>query len=129
MTTTFDFLNDINVSKEFILNEENKSDYVPYFVNHFLAGSPECLSVCQSLNLMQNLDKDLHFVYLFDSIKQKKRFSKWLKPDKYVKEDVELVCEAYQVNKRKAIQYLRVLTAEQLEKIRETKYTGEIIKE
>ena len=69
------------------------------------------------MNTRHFLDNKPQFDYLLNSIRTKKRFSRWLKPEQ--DEDLEAVKEYYGYSFHKANEALKVLSGEQQSYINE----------
>ena len=69
------------------------------------------------MNRLHHLDNKLQYEFLLNSIRPKKRFAKWHKPEQ--DDDVQVVSEFYNYSLPKAKQVLSILSAEQLRIIRE----------
>ena len=96
----FKFLEDISYEKEFLLNDDNQSQYSPYMVNRFLSNDLSTLMYAQEMNIRPGIDKDMHYEYLMNAVRKKKRFFKYAKATK--DEVVTLLAEYYEYNARKA---------------------------
>ena len=64
------------------------------------------------LNRNYHLEARLQFDYLLNSVRKKKRYSKWLKPEKL--QDLDVVKEYYGFGNEKAKDALRILSEDQL---------------
>ena len=91
--------------------------YPTYIVNKALSSFPECLLYANEMNKMHHLDKKLQFQFFLNSIRPKKRFSKWLRSSKI--KNLEYVKEYYGYSNEKAKQVLNILTKEHLSFIRD----------
>ena len=69
------------------------------------------------MNRNPHLDSRLQFDYLINNIRKKRRYSKWLKPEKL--KNVELVKEYYGFSYEKAKDALSILSEDQLAYIRD----------
>jgi hypothetical protein len=118
MTTIFDFLNDINSSKKNILTSDNEVKYIPYVVDKGLSLFIDTLFYANQMNMCQGFDKKLHYEYLLNSIRSKKRFSKWPKK-KEIDENTKFISKIYNVNYQKASMIIKRLTEDQLNIIKE----------
>lgn len=118
----FDFLKAVNESggdRNILDSEEAYKAYSPFMVGRGVAQSLNTVMLAQELNKCVVTDKDMHFDFLFHSIKKQKRYAKWArKEDK--PEDLELIKQVYQVNEDRALSYLELLDDEQLKQIRES---------
>ena len=112
-----DWLNSINLSKDNLLDEDPlaEKDYPPYVINKCMAGHMDTILFANEMNLSHYLDKKLQYDFFINSIKTKKRYSPWLKKDKY--DDLEVVKQYYGYSNEKARAALRILTEDQLQHI------------
>ena len=109
-----DFLTAINLSKKNLMDEDSltEKEYVPFIVNRTLSYFPDTVLYANEVNFRGHLDNRLQNDYLLNSIRKKKRFARWLKPD--ANEDVDVIKEYYSCNYKKAYEIAKVLTGEQL---------------
>lgn len=117
MSNPFDYVNAINYTKKDLMhntaNDELAEDgYQPFLVNRALSYFPDTIMFANEMNCSSHLDKALQFDFLINSIRPKKRFSKWHK--KVDSDDLSAIQQYYGCNYTKAEQALRVLTVEQL---------------
>jgi NACalpha-BTF3-like transcription factor len=121
----FDFLNAINVTKENLMAEDEFTvkDYSPFMVNRGLSYFPDTILYANEMNRNADLDNDIQFSFLLNSVTKRKRFSKWFKKDPDT-DDVKLVMEYYGYSNEKALQALQLLSPESLEMIKEKLYKG-----
>ena len=114
-----DYLNAINYKKDDLMDGEDlfwEKKYPTYIVNKALSSFPECLLYANEMNKMHHLDKKLQFQFFLNSIRPKKRFSKWLRSSKI--KNLEYVKEYYGYSNEKARQALEILNDDQLEEIK-----------
>lgn len=121
MSTAFDFVNAINYSKQDLMSgtendELAEAGYVPFLTNRALSNFPDTIMYAQEMNVHNHLDKKLQFHYLINSIRPKKRFSKWAK--KQEDSDIEAVMNYYKYSEAKARAVLSLLSPEQLKQIK-----------
>ena len=74
------------------------------------------------MNKNPHLPKKLQYDFLLNSVKPRKRFSPWAKKDSI--DYLDAVKEYYGYNDDKAIDALKILTVDQLDKIRKALYKG-----
>lgn len=118
----FRFLTDISYEKEFLLNEDNQSQYYPYMVNRFLSMDVGTIMFAQEMNSRPSLDKDLHYQYLLNAVRKKKRYFKYMKNEK--NEQAQLLSEYYNININKAKEVLPLHTKDDLKVIASKLNTG-----
>ena len=109
----FDCLKAINETKEDVmLTPEDERKYSPFIVNRGLSFFMDTIFQVNELNRNYHLEARLQFDYLLNSVRKKKRYSKWLKPEKL--QDLDVVKEYYGFGNEKAKDALRILSEDQL---------------
>ena len=114
-----DYLNAINHKKEDLMAGEDvfwEKKYPAFIVNKVMSAFIDTLEQANEMNRLHHLDKRLQFQFFLNSIRPKKRFSKWLRSNKI--NNLEYVKEYYGYNNEKARQALDILDNEQLEIIK-----------
>jgi hypothetical protein len=127
MPNPFDFVKSIS-SKEYLINSDlDEKDYSPFLVNKAISFMPDIALFSNEVNRMGNLDKKLQYDFYFHAIPKKKRYSSWLKKEASnidVDSDLELLSKLYCINNLRAIEYLSILTEDQMVIIRELMNEG-----
>ena len=116
--TPFDYINSISQSKKDLMtNSENdelaEKSYNPFLVNKGLSYFPDTVLYANEMNLHGNLDKKPQFAYLLNSIRPRKRFSKWFKNE--LVENVSIISEYFDYSYSKAKQVAHLISPDQLE--------------
>ena len=109
-------LNSINYNKEDIfenLPEVTQSEYVPYVVNKCLSYFPDTILQSNAMNMHSGIDPRMQYHYMKNSIRKRKRFSKWNKSE--TSERLNAVKKHYGYSNQKAEDALRILSDNQLE--------------
>jgi len=109
-----DFLTAINLSKKILMEEDSltEKEYPPFVINRSLSYFQDTVLYANEMNLRGNLDNRLQNDYLLNSVRKKKRFSRWLKPEQDI--DVDAIKEYYSCSEMKAREMFSVLTGDQL---------------
>ncbi len=113
------YLDDINHKKEDLMASEDEfweKRYPAFIVNKALSAFADCVLYVNEMNRLHHLDKRLQFQFFLNSIRPKKRFSKWLRSSKI--KNLEYVKEYYGYSNEKAKQALDILDDEQIEHIK-----------
>src|SRR6056300_266552 len=114
----FDYLNSINYTKKHIMKDDiDEKEYVSFMINRGLSYFQDTIAYANIMNQYHHLDKRLQYDFLINIIRQRKRFSKWIKPE--TSEDVEVIMEYYGYSNEKARQILSLLNSEQLQQLKE----------
>ena len=113
----FDYIKSINEKTGNMMNlsPDAERDYVPFVVNRGLSFSPDTILYANEMNCMPLTDKRMQYDYLYNSIRKRKRFDKWVKADESNESLVEAVMLAYKVGRKRAIEYIRLLPSERLD--------------
>ena len=113
----FKYLNEINYGKRNIMvDEETEKAYVPFVINRSLSYFPDTVALANEMNRYGHLESRLQFAFLINTIRKRKRFSKWIKPE--IENDVEVVKEYYGYSNEKAKSVLSLLTGDQIKQIK-----------
>jgi hypothetical protein len=113
-----DWLNSINQTKKNIIDENPDSErtYNPYIINRCMSGHIDTILCANEMNLNSHLDKKLQYDFYINIIRPKKRYSPWLKKEKF--DDLSLVKEYYGYSDEKAKNALKLLSKEQIDYIK-----------
>lgn len=113
----FTFINEITYGKRDVIDSElAEREYNPFVTNRTLSYFIDTVFQANEINQRHQADNKLQFDYLINTVRKKKRFSKWIKPTTY--ESIELVKEYYGYSDRQAKDVVDILDHEQLETIR-----------
>ena len=124
MATLGEFLKAINTTKENLMAQDafSETEYPSFVVNRTLSYFIDCLAACQEMNLKPHTDNRMQFDYLINTIRPKKRFTRWEKPEE--EEALSMVKEYYGYSNQKAKDAFNLLNNEQLAYIQETLNKG-----
>ena len=104
-------------------NPDNAKAYKAYVVNHGLSFYPDTVLIANDMNMYPDIPAEAQYYYLMGAIRKGNRYSEWHKSKK--NDDLDLVQKVYQVRRDIAKQYLKLLTEDNLKKLRELTDTGE----
>lgn len=114
-----DYLNSINYTKQNLMDGDDNEwerKYAPFIINRCLSGFIDTILFANEMNMNSHLDKKLQYDFFINIIRPKKRFSPWLKKEKF--NSLELVKQYYGYSDEKAKMALKILNEEQLEFIK-----------
>ena len=110
------FLRSINTTKENVLLDDSNGKieeaYNPFIINKTLSYFPDTIMQSNTMNQFFDIDNKLQYDFLLNSIRKKKRFSRWIKSN--IEENVDTVKQYYKVGNEKAVEILSLLNDEQL---------------
>lgn len=119
----FDFVNAINSSKKDLITDDiTEKQYAPYIVNRQLSYFQDTVLLANEMNRFHNLDNKLQFHFLLNTVRNRKRFSKWVKPE--IESDLGVVKEYYGYSNDKARQALTILSPDQIETLKKETQKG-----
>lgn len=119
----FDFINSINHTKEhLIVDDWSERQYLPFIVNKGLSYSADTVIPANEMNSRPHLDKSLQYSFLINIIRSRKRFNKWIKPEKI--EALEVIKDYYGYSTKKAQEVLPILSKEQLNTLKQKLQKG-----
>jgi hypothetical protein len=107
----------LQTKKSVIRDEIDLKDYKPFMVNRALSYHMDCVLYANEMNVHNQLDADMQYRYLLNTIRPMKRqFAPWQKAA--LVRDIESVKEYYGYSNEKAKDALRILTDEQIAEIK-----------
>ena len=111
------YLYSINQSKKNILDDDPDAakKYPAYVVNSCLSSFTDTVLYANEMNKNSHLPPKMQYDFFINSVKPRKRFSPWARKDSI--DYLDIVKEYYGYNDDKALQALRILTKDQLDKI------------
>ena len=127
MANPFDYINSINFSKQDLMtgtenDELAEKGYVPFVTNRALSQFVDTILYANEMNMRPHLDNKLQYHFLINSIRPKKRFSKWAK--RQDSDDFEAVKAYFSYNNAKTEQAISLLTPDQIRIIKKRLITG-----
>ena len=121
----FDFIKSVSNTKKDLIkdNPDDTKAYKAYVVNHGLSFYPDTVLIANEMNLYPDIPAISQYYYYMGAIRKGNRYSEWHKLKK--NDDLDLVQKVYQVRREIAKQYLKLLSKEDLNKLRALVDTGE----
>jgi len=125
MSNPFDYATSIlQTKKQLIVDELTEKEYNPFLVNRALSQHKDCVLFANEMNRRHFIDKKMQFDFLLNTVRSMKRpFAKWAKPEA-ANDDLECIKLVYGLSDSKARDALRLLSKEQIQKIKEETFTG-----
>ena len=108
----FEFVNSVTYSKKDIMDDLNEKEYAPFLINRSLSYHQDCVLYSNEMNQRFDISHKLQYHYLLNSIRKRKRFAKWSKPE--LVDDLKVVMEYYEVSREKAEEYLTILNTKHI---------------
>ncbi len=103
MSGPFDYLNSINMTKKNLMTDsQSEKDYVPFIVNRGLGYFADTVLLANEMNVNCHVDSKMQYDFLKQTVKKKKRWSKWLKEDESNSEKIKIICDYFGYNRSNA---------------------------
>lgn len=119
----FDFLNAINdTKKDVMVDDAAEKAFNAFLVNRGLSYFSDTVLFANEMNRHHHIPNRLKFDFLINSIRKRKRFSKWLKATE--PEDLLIVKAYYGYSDEKARSALALLSAEQIQQLKQKMNQG-----
>jgi len=113
----FDFVKSIHDTKEDLMVDDwAEKQYSSFIINKALSHGADTVVPANEMNSRPHIDARLQYDFLRGIIRKKRRFNKWLKPER--EENIELVKEYFGYNNVKAMEALRILRESDLEQMK-----------
>jgi hypothetical protein len=111
----FELLNSINHTKQDLIENQiyTDKDYNSFVINKFLSGDIDTIIYANEMNIRPFLPKKMQYDFLRSTIRKRKRFVKWLKPQE--NNDIEVISRYYNCSLKRARDYYTLLSREQLD--------------
>lgn len=121
----FDFIKSVSNNKKDLLkdNPENVKEYSAFMVNRGLSFYPDTVLIANDMNLYPDIPPEAQYYYYMGAIRKGNRYSEWHKKKK--DDDLDLIQQVYQVRRDIAKQYAKLLSKDDLAKLRQLVDTGE----
>lgn len=114
----FDFVDSVSYSKKDLVEDTPSliKEYTPYIVNKALSYHLDSLQYANDMNRFSHLEPLLQYYFYLNTLKSRKRFAKWVK--KTDNDDLVTIREYYKCNPREAEEIMRILSPEDIQKIK-----------
>ena len=110
-----------------VISKENEKDYVPYQVNVALSLHYDTVMYADLMNINTHLPKKMQYDYLINKVRHYSRqYQPW--PKKVKITDLEVLKSYYNCSIKEAKEYLRLLTSEELDCIKQEMTPGGVDK-
>jgi len=117
MSNPFVYADSVSYSKKNLMRGTANDDlaekgYKPYLTNRSLSYHQDSILYANEMNMRPTAEYKWQYEFLLNSLRKRKRFSKWKKQEPDA--SVDMIMEYYGYGRSKAEDALRVLTDEQL---------------
>lgn len=107
----FDFIKSINEKTGNLMeaSPDCERDYTPFVVNRGLSFSPDTVLYANEMNCLPFTERRMQYDYLYATVRRRKRYDKWIKPEEGDTELTEAVMFRYKVSRRRALEYIGMM--------------------
>ena len=120
----WDFAKTINETKENLMDSDEfaEKEYNSFLVNKIFGQFPDTVLISNEMNKYSFLDDRMKYEFLLAQVRKKKRWSKWVKKEKFDK--IEIIKEYFGYSNTKAKDVADIITGKQFEQIKASMETG-----
>lgn len=119
----FEYVNSINDTKvDIMVDDQAEKAYNSFMVNRSLSYFPDTILLANEVNCNPHIGNRLKYSFLLNSVRKRKRFSKWNKPME--SDALSIVKEYYGYSNEKARSALMVLSESQIDQLRQRLFKG-----
>ncbi len=127
MSNPFDFIKSVShTKKDMIRGTENdilaEKEYNSFLANRSFSFHADSILYANEMNRHAHLDNLLQYDFYMMTLRGRKRFSEWFKPEN--PEALDIIQQGYKCNLKKAIDASKILSTEQLKIIKKSLETG-----
>ncbi len=117
----FAFVDAVSFTKQDLIAEsenpeQTEREYNAFMVNRALSYHADAIYYANEMNFYRDLDSALMAAFFINTLRKRKRFSKWAKPE--FDADLSVVMEYHNYGRVKALEAIRVLSRDQIEDMR-----------
>ena len=117
----------LQTKKNVLIEEDDVKSYTPFIVNRALSYHMDCVLYANEMNIHNQLDKDMQYSYLLNSIRPvKRKFQTWQKSDS--DKNIQCIKDYFGYSNEKAKDVLRVLSDKQIAEIKAKTNKGGVTK-
>jgi len=114
----FEFVDAVGLAKRDLIAEsdnpeQTERDYSSFMVNRALSYHADGIYYANEMNLRHSVDAKLATAFFINTLRKRKRFSKWAKPE--LDADLRVVMEYHSYGRPKAMEAMRILSREQID--------------
>ena len=109
----FDIVNNINTSKEVLERSVLEEFGNVYMINRAMSNNFDTVFFSDEASGMKSLTPWVQYLFYFYSVTKKKRYGKWEKKLEEV-DSIKYIREFYGVSYKKALEYMEILTPDQI---------------
>ena len=107
----------LQTKKNVLIEEDDIKSYTPFIVNRALSYHMDCVLYANEMNIHNQLDNDMQYSYLLNSIRpMKRKFQPWQKSDS--DKNIQCIKDYFGYSNEKAKDVLRVLSDKQIAEIK-----------
>lgn len=123
MSSFFDYLNSINETKvNLMVDDISEREYNAYMVNRGLSYFSDTIFYANEMNVQRHVPTRMQYDFHRESIRKRKRFSKWFKAS--ASEDIDVIQAVFGYSHEKARYAAGILTAAQIAELKSRTYKG-----
>ena len=119
----FDFVKSVSYDKKDIMVDDiEEKAYQPFLINKALSYHQDSVFLVNEMNVRHGTDNRLQYLFFINTLRKRKRFSKWHKP--YESKKLDTVKNAFGISTIRAKEYLELLNDKQYRELKNSMKLG-----
>ena len=119
----FDFVKSVSYDKKDIMVDDvEEKAYQPFLINKALSYHQDSVFLVNEMNIRHGTDNRLQYLFFINTLRKRKRFSKWHKP--YESKKLDTVKNAFGISTIRAKEYLELLNDKQYRELKNSMKLG-----
>ena len=119
----FDFVKSVSYDKKDIMVDDiEEKAYQPFLINKALSYHQDSVFLVNEMNVRHGTDNRLQYLFFINTLRKRKRFSKWHKP--YESKKLDTVKNAFGISTIQAKEYLELLNDKQYRELKNSMKLG-----
>ena len=113
----FDFVKSVSYDKKDIMVDDiEEKAYQPFLINKALSYHQDSVFLVNEMNIRHGTDNRLQYLFFINTLRKRKRFSKWHKP--YESKKLDTVKNYFGISTQRAKEYLELLNDKQYRELK-----------
>ncbi len=114
----FEYVNAISMKDPSVADEDRFRGYMPFIINRAFGNFYETVLLANEMNgVASELPNSLQYSFLYNSVRQGKRWFKWDKPDPNMTKKITSIMKYYSVSRKVAEEYFKTLSSDAVDDI------------
>lgn len=115
-----------SMHKKIPWKEEFNDGYSQFIINKVLSSNANTIKLVEVVASMDNIPNRIHYTFLMQNLPKQQIFYKQIYPNKKNDESVKFIMKYFNINKKDAKEYIKLIGEKEVEKIMKKKKEGRL---